>query len=386
MGNGKLHIALMGTRGIPARYGGFETFAEELSTRLVDRGYRVTVYARRKFFEKTEPEFEYKSVQVVKTPTIMHKYLETPLHSLFGFLSIKKDKPDLILLCNAANSPFAFIAKFKGIPLLINVDGVERLRKKWNSLGKLWYKLGERCSVKFATKIIADAKVIKDYYVENYDCEPVVIAYGADAQSRSAGKTLKEFYLEPKKYLLYVSRLEPENNALGVIQAYNSVKTSMPLVIVGDAPYAKDYINSLKKAANNNVIFTGYQFGEAYQELQSNCYAYIQATEVGGTHPALLEAMAYGNCIIANDTPEHKEALEDTGVYYEKNNFEDLTKRMQVVVDSHDLIDACGRKARERQLEYYTWDHITDLYEELILEVLGLKRDSDLDHGRMRVS
>jgi len=368
----KLRVLLLGTRGIPARYGGFETFVEELGARLSDRGHAVVVHSRRPFFARLDnPSFVHRGVRVRAIPTIMHKYLETPLHSLMSFLSLRRFQFDVILLCNAANSPFAWIGRLRGVPVAINVDGIERMRTKWNFLGKLWYALGERCSVLFASEVIADAKVIAEYYRERYKAQPTVITYGATAVQRPPGSVLEKFNLEPGKYLLYVSRLEPENNALGVIKAYNSLKTDMPLVIVGDAPYAREYAATLRKEASDGVVFTGFQFGEAYQEFQSNCYLYIQATEVGGTHPALIEAMSYGNCVVANGTPENHEVLSDAGFFYSKNNFEELSVVLAKLLSDVELVREYGGLAKERAESVYTWDKITDQYEVLFRELTG---------------
>jgi glycosyltransferase involved in cell wall biosynthesis len=367
----KLNIAILGTRGIPARYGGFETFAEELATILTARGHDITVYARRAFFENKPKLQEYKGIKVRVLPTVMHKYLETPLHAFFSLFHVLFCKFDVILLCNAANSPFAWLPKIKGLPIAINVDGIERKRAKWNALGKLWYLLGEKTSVWFATKVIADAKVIFDYYKEKYGICPEVIAYGARANVLSPGNTLKKFNLTPRKYILYVSRLEPENNALGVIEAYNKLNTDMPLVIVGDAPYAKDYVVKLHATACSRVVFTGYQFAEAYHELQSNCYFYIQATEVGGTHPALIEAMAYQNCVVANGTPENVEVLGDAGLIYSKNNFEELSNIMHRLLNNSEEVRHFGALAKTRANAVYSWDRIADQYEALFYSMVS---------------
>lgn len=363
----QLRVALLGTRGIPANYGGFETFAEEISTRLVARGHKVTVYCRHPFFRRKALQTPYRGVDLVSAPTIMQKYLETPLHALTSFLDLWRRKFDVVLLCNAANSPFAWIVRLRGLPLCINVDGIERRRTKWNSLGKLWYRLGERSSVWFASQIVADAEVIAQYYREKFARDSVVIAYGAEPTFLPAGPVLARFNLQSRKYLLYVSRLEPENNALGTIEAYVRSGVSLPLVVVGDAPYADEYKARLRQAANANVIFTGFQFGDAYKELRSHCYAYVQATEVGGTHPALVEAMAYGNCILANQTPEHEEVLGGAGLYYPFNDFEDLAQLIAKVVTDPQLVSRCSELARSRASERYSWDRITDQYERLLL-------------------
>ena len=337
---------------------------------MVARGHAVTVYKRHAFREKVEIESNYKGVRIISSPTIMKKYLETPLHAFFSFLDLFKRDFDVILLCNAANSPFAWLARLAKVPIAINVDGIERNRAKWNLLGRLWYSLGERCSIWFANRVVADAQVISDYYLKKYKKNTVVIAYGANAVKREAGEILSRFKLRAKKYILYVSRLEPENNALGVIEAYNRLTTDYPLVIVGDAPYAKEYIKKIKSIAGPGVVFTGYQFAEAYQELQSNCYIYIQATEVGGTHPALIEAMSYGNCVIANGTPENIEVLADAGIFYSKNNFEELSAILNSLLQDQEKAQGLGESAQARAKAVYNWDKITDSYERLFLQMV----------------
>ena len=159
-----MKIALLGTRGIPARYGGFETFADEISKELTSRGHSVTVYGRRPFFTASTLPSSIDGVGVRITPTIMHKYLETPLHALTSFLDLFTKKFDVVLLCNAANSPFAWLGRLRGLPIAINVDGVERRRSKWNALGRIWYRLGELSSVLFGSAVVSDAHVIADYY------------------------------------------------------------------------------------------------------------------------------------------------------------------------------------------------------------------------------
>lgn len=364
-----MRIAILGTRGVPARYGGFETLAEELGARLVRRGHSVSVCARRYFGQEPVAAFEYRGMRVITLPTVRHKYLETPLHALISFLMLFRFDAEVVLLCNAANSPFSFLVRLAGCALLINVDGIERRRSKWNWLGKLWYRLGEWSSVLFASRIVADAEVISNYYREVYGVNSSVIAYGAEPIKREPAGTLSQFKLLPQGYILYVSRLEPENNALGVVRAYNSLvaagQTKLPLVVVGDAPYAKQYIARLKAEACSSVIFTGFQFAEAYQELRSNCYFYLQASEVGGTHPALVEAMAYGNCVIANDTPEHREVLGEAGLYYARNDFAQLSQLMLKLLNEPALVKTLGENARVRAAKLYSWEVIVDRYETL---------------------
>ncbi|MBP9838800.1 MAG: DUF1972 domain-containing protein [Proteobacteria bacterium] len=379
-----MKIAICGTRGIPACYGGFETFAEELSTRLVDNGYKVVVYGRSHVISYTEKYF--RGVEIRLLPSIKNKYLETPIHSFLTFLHLIFYRVDLALVCNAANSPFLWILRLAGIPVVVNVDGIERNRAKWNSLGKLWYLLGEYCSSIFANKVISDAEVIRQYYHETYNIDSTVIPYGYSKISEELlesktnnlvieladDKILKRFNLLSGQYLLYVSRLEPENNALVVIKAYNQlppdVQNKYPLLIVGDAPYADEYKKKLYEIATKNVIFAGFVFGEDYKTLQTAALLYIQATEVGGTHPALVESMGFANCIISNDTPENREVLSDCGLFYLKNNELDLAGKFSSLLNEPYKILEFRRKALSRAQNVYSWDSVTKKYEDLILD------------------
>ncbi|MCB0319602.1 MAG: DUF1972 domain-containing protein [Bdellovibrionales bacterium] len=366
-----MKIALVGTRGIPGRYGGFETFAEELSTRLVLRGHVVTVFGRTHFFSPWCIE-DYQGVHRIQAWTLFQKHLETPLAALSSFLYLvsRRRDFDVVLLCNAANSIFAFLPRLFGIPVVINVDGIERKRAKWGILARWWYRAGEIFSVLFGNHIIADARSIAHYYAETYGSPSKFLAYGAHARKNTAAGVLEKFGLTPREYFLYVSRLEPENNALGVIRAFNKVNSPYPLVVVGDAPYASEYRRQLHEIAGENVFFTGYQFGDAYHELQANCYLYIQATEVGGTHPALIEAMAHGNCIVANGVPEHFEVLRGAGLYYPKNDFDCLGELLRHLIENRSLVEQHRILAEKEATRSYNWEMICSEYEQFLKSLL----------------
>lgn len=364
-----MKIAILGTRGIPANYGGFETFAEQLGTRMAARGHEITVYGRKHY--STTVRRSYNGVNLVILPTIRHKYFDTVIHTLLSALHAMVQGYDVILICNAANSIFAILPRLFGTPTLVNVDGLERKRKKWNWLGRTYYLLSEWLSTFMPTRIVTDALVIQDYYATRYGKESAMIAYGAEVARRAAPEKLERFGLMPNHYVLYVSRLEPENNAHLVIDAYERVKTDMPLVIVGGAPYAAEYIAQLKSTRDPRVKFTGFVFGEDYRALQQNAYCYVHATEVGGTHPALIEAMGAGNCALTLDTPENMEVMGDAGIIYK--SVDDLVVQLQRIVDSPEKIGEYRRRAMSRVMQYYNWEHITDQYEELLAEMAGLE-------------
>lgn len=368
-----MNLALMGIRGIPANYGGFETFAEQVATRLVKRGHQVTVYGRSNNIKYREPY--YHGVRLVILPTISHKYLDTVAHTfLCAWHAALREKFDAILVCNSANAVFCLIPRLFGQKVAINVDGLEWQRKKWNKLGQWYYKASEWLSTKLADVVVTDSKFIKRYYLEKFKQDSVFIPYGAPTMKVPANDTLRQYGLRPQDYVLYVSRLEPENNAHLVVKAFEQVKTDKRLVVVGDAPYSTDYIRELKATQDPRIIFTGYVFGHGYQELQSNAYFYVQATEVGGTHPALLEGMGFGNCVLANDVPEHREVLEDAGYFFTTSQNGDLAIKMQYLLDHPEAVACAAQKAVEIIKRDYTWEKITEDYEALFLRMLGRKK------------
>lgn len=363
-----MRLAILGTRGIPASYGGFETFAEHLSTRLVSRGHEVTVYCRSHYTSPRQLEFQGVRLQVL--PTIHHKYLDTVVHTFLSALHAAPQRHDAALICNAANAPFAPILRWTGTPVAINVDGLEHKRKKWNFIGRKYYVLAERLATVLPNETVTDARVIQDYYRARYGADSTMIAYGADVERRP-DPLVRRWRVEPNRYVLYVSRLEPENNAHLVIEAFKRVRTAHKLLIVGDAPYAHQYIAKLKRLARGDkrILFTGFVFGRDYRTLQQNAYCYVHATEVGGTHPALLEAMGFGNCVLTLAAPENVEAIGDAGIPYTDET--DLAEKLQRVLRDGSLVHAYRNRAQMRVQQKYDWEYVVDRYEELFARMAG---------------
>jgi glycosyltransferase involved in cell wall biosynthesis len=215
--------------------------------------------------------------------------------------------------------------------------------------------------------------VIEDYYRRQFKRETKCIPYGTELYPRGHLKQrLDSLGLEPDGYVLYVSRLEPENNALLVVEAYRESPTKLPLVVVGDAPYARDYIRRVKNAADDRVRFLGYRFGEDYHALQANARVYVQATEVGGTHPALVEALGHRNAVLAHDVPEHREVVGDAGRYFKYRDSKDLAVQLKILLGDDQLIARMRHAAEQRVLEHYGWDAVTTDYEVYFQEMLAL--------------
>lgn len=365
-----MRIALLGTRGIPGNYGGFETFAEELSVRLVARGHDVVVYCRNGY--GSDGMVEHQGVRLVHLPAIRHKYAETISHTFLSALHALLRRYDIVYVCNSANSPICYLPWARGQRVVLNVDGLEWRRQKWGRVAKRYYRWAARLASRMPIEVVTDAEVIRDYYRGRFGRETRCIAYGTELFERGhLAERVHDLGLEPNRYVLYVSRMEPENNALMVVEAYRDVQTDLPLVMVGDAPYAKEYLARVRAAADPRTRFLGYRFGDEYHALQANAAVYIQATEVGGTHPALVEAMGHRNAVLAHDVPEHREVLGDAGRYYGRGDRADLARQLQNVLDDPHAIEALRASAEQRVRERYSWDAVAGSYERYFGELVG---------------
>ncbi|MHB1047431.1 MAG: DUF1972 domain-containing protein [Thermoanaerobaculia bacterium] len=362
-----MRLAILGTRGVPAAYGGFETLAEELSARLAARGHEVTVYARRGAVR--EAVSRWRGVRVVFAPTFRHKYLDTVVHGVTSGLHAAVAAYDAVLVCNGANALACRLPRLlgAGTRVLLNVDGLERNRRKWNRLGKAVYALSERLSCVLPDVVVTDAEEIRRYYRERYGAESAFVPYGSDLPEPEDATVLGSLGLEPERYLLYVSRFEPENNPDAVVRAYRDVPGELPLLLVGSAPYAEGFIARLEDEAERDprVVLPGAIYGEGYRALLANAAAYVHATEVGGTHPALIEAMGYGRPVLVHDTPENREVAGDAALFWDAREPGTLTRLLSALLPDAARRASIGEAARRRAEERYRWDDVTDAYEAL---------------------
>lgn len=361
-----MRIALLGTRGIPASYSGFETCVEQLGQRLAERGHQVTVYCRSHHI--TYRGSCYKGMRLVKMRTIRNKYLDTIVHSFLCSLHALRVRYDIALYFIAGNSLVSWIPRLVGSKTIINVDGLDWKREKWPHLAKQYIRFAEYLATKLPNAYVTDSHVVRDYYRRRFASEAPYIPYGSEVERVAPGETLAKFALEPNRYFLSVGRLVPENCAHHLVEAFRQLDTDLKCVIVGDAAYADDYIAALRDSAGEDarIVFTGYVFGKGYHELGSNAFLFVGASEVGGTHPALVEAMAFGNCVVVNNTPENLETIGDAGFAYDGQvGASSLKAVLQRLLAVPELVQEYGLRARRRAHTHYTWEAVTDAYETL---------------------
>ena len=364
----KLRIALLGARGIPASYGGFETFAEQLSIRLVERGHDVTVYA-----ETSESSVEDTFYQGVR---VRHK--RRPRWGAASVLAYDcaclwdaRRGYDLVYMLGYGAAWACWWPRVFGVPVWINVDGLEWARSKWGRAARIYLRCMEWVASRVATRLIADAEAIAQRFRETYPkgAPSSFIAYGAElVQDRDVDPSvLSAWGLKPRRYMLVVARPEPENHILEIVQGYEMHGGDWPLVIVGDVSGATAYQQLLREHASDRVRFVGgiYDTGQL-ASLRVHAACYLHGHSVGGTNPSLLEALACGNWVIAHDNPFNREVARDAADYFATP--EQLARSLDLVVGQSDaMLPQRSQRARDIVAEHYTWEGIADAYEALML-------------------
>jgi len=355
-----MNIAILGVRGIPSRYGGFETSAEQTAIRMVQQGHDVTVYCRAT--SKTRVLDEYNGVNLIFLPTIRLKSLETIVHSLVaGFHAAFIHKGfDVVHMYNAASSFGGVFVKISGKKLVMTLDGVEWDRDNWGWVAKKIWKIATWLSVKVSDKVICDSKVVGDYFMSLFGDEIEYIPYGAKRLDKSLVLDVA-LGLEKRKYFLFVGRFVKEKGVDVLIEAYKKVNTDYPLVLIGDNENDPEYVEKLKKSAGDNVHFFGYRYGDEYESLLVNARAYVSASMLEGTSPSLLAAMGAQVCCLVNGIKENKETGGDSVIYFD-GSVDDLAEKLSSLVSSVAMLDEYSLKGFRRVTSHYDWDVVTSNY------------------------
>ncbi len=371
-----MRIALLGTRGVPAAYSGFETAVEAIGTRLAARGHEVAVYCRPHAVAARYRT--YRGMRLVHLPTIATKHLDTLVHTLLSTVHMAfVVRPDVAICFIVGNAPSAALSRALGVPTILNVDGLDSERAKWSGPAKAYLRWAQRNARRCADRLVTDSEVLQRIYRDRYGAGTEFIPYGADMTGPDDGQHLARFGLRPRGYILFVGRLVPENNAHVLLEAFSGLATDLRLVVVGDAPYEARYQDHLRARFGNDprIVFTGYLFDEGYRELSRNAEIFVVPSEVGGSHPVLLEAICAGNCVVVNDHEPNLEVLGDAGLSYPgAEGAAGLRHTLRGLLDDPQRIVALRAAALERARGLRSWDAVTDAYEDLARVVIDEHR------------
>ncbi|MEU4017136.1 glycosyltransferase [Microbacterium sp. NPDC028030] len=358
-----LTIAMVGTRGVPAAYGGFETAIEEVGRRLADRGHDVVVYTR----GSERREKEYLGMRVVHLPAVPVKQVETLSHTGLSALHLMFGRrPDATFVFNAANSPFLPLLRLRRAPVALHMDGLEWRRSKWGPRGKAYYRWAEQFGVRTADALIADAPGIADYYRHQFDVPTELIRYGAPILDELPERSVAEMDLTPGGYHLVVARFEPENHVLEIVKGYHDSDAELPLVVVGSAPYSAGYTQEIQRVADGDDrirLVGGVYDQELLDALYANALTYLHGHSVGGTNPSLLRAMGAGTAVIGFDVPFNREVLDGNGWFFSDSS--DVAAHVVAAEADPELTASRAETVQEIARTRFRWDDVADEYEAL---------------------
>jgi glycosyltransferase involved in cell wall biosynthesis len=371
-----MRISMMGTRGVPARYGGFETCVEEIGQRLAKMGHEVSVYCRRVENEggacEPAPE-DYLGMRLVWLPALRRKTLETLSHTALSVRHAMSHAPDVAFVFNAANAPLLPLLRARRIPVATHVDGLEWKRAKWNGMGRRYYRAAEALAVRWSDALIADSRGIQDYYRERFSVPTEYLPYGAPVLGATGSARIAELGLRPGRFHLVVARFEPENHVHLAIEGYSRSRAAHPLVVVGSAPYADDYTAELERlaAADRRVRLLGAVWDQQLlDELYASALTYVHGHSVGGTNPSLLRAMGAGAATSAFDVNFNREVLGEHGRYFATP---DELAALCEHAEAEPMATAERGRAQLDTLDRYDWDGVATGYERLAVRLAGTR-------------
>ncbi len=366
---------MLGLYGMPLprlHFTGFETGFGEIAPRLVEAGHEVTIYCRRSHYAPEMRVPSERGVRMVYVPSPGGKNFSGLVATLFAVLhAVARGDYDVFFFVNVGMGHHAALCRALGKKVVMNVNGLDWKRAKWGPVARAYFLSAAYAAMRFCNRLVTDAEAMRKYYLDEFGKETTMIAYGAYVESSERSELVRQFGIEPDEYYLIASRLIPENHADLIIEGFIESGTPRKLVIAGGANYDSPFHRRLKEIANDRVIFTGHIHDQSVmKELHCNCFAYVHGHSVGGTNPSLLKAMGYGNLVLALDTVFNREVLADTGLLFPKDAHA-LAALMRKVEGDAGLVSDLRQRAPRRIRAEYSWDKVSDQYDQLFREVAG---------------
>ena len=357
-------IAFLGMKHCPAfGQGGIEVVVEELSTRMVQLGCKVTCFNRNGKNEKNKKLKEYKGIKLVSVPTIDMRGAAAASASLTAAVRAAFGKFDVVHFHAEGPCAMMWLPKLFGKRCVATVHGLDHQRSKWGRFASKYILFGEKCAVKFADEIIVLSKGVQDYFMDTYGRETVYIPNGVNRPVvREADQIQQKFGLKKDDYILYLARLVPEKGLHYLIEAFKQIKTDKKLVIAGGSSDTDPYVNQLKEMAKDDkrIVFTGFVRGELLDELYSNAYIYTLPSDLEGMPLSLLEAMSYGNCCLVSDIAECTEVVEDKAVIFRKSDISDLREKLQELCDNASMAEKYKSQSADFIFSKCSWDEAVE--------------------------
>ena len=356
--------------GIPARYGGFETCVEEVAIRLASKGHEVIVYCG---YRDSKPQTRfYKGVQMIFVPCLKNKFLDFPFRAFVSTLDVLHRKVDIAHFFGSDAWPFTIALRIMSIKTVLTLDGLVWNRSSYPIMVRKILRVTAGFALYLPHVTIVDSKIVKEWYRKHFDKPPTYVPYGANIDLTDPDETiLNKEGLEKRRYFLFVGRLVQEKGVHYLVEAFKKINKDFKLIIVGGDPYSKEYESFLRKNASENTKFLGYVYGADFLNLCKGAYLYVSPSNLEGTSPALLTAMALGKCVLVSDIAENLETIGDAGFSFRHGNSEDLKDKLEFLLANPELVDKAQRKAIDRVSNHYNWNNITDQMEKKYLTLFN---------------
>lgn len=355
-----MRIAMIGQKGIPARYGGIERHVDEISVRLAARGHDVFVYCRPYY---TLTQGDYKGVHLVKLPSIKTRHLDAATHSLISTAHVLSMKADVVHYHALGPSGLSFLPRMAGARTVATVHGLDWRGGKWGSLAKWVLQRCEYMACHFPSETVVVSNILKAYFYENYGRDVTYIPNGVSIMDPVEPVNIGRYGVSPGDYFLFVGRLGPEKGCHILVEAFTKTSSTKKLLMVGSGHMNPGYEARLRSLADDRVIFPGEIYGDILSEVWDGAYAVIHPSVTEGMSLSLLEAMAHRRCVIVSDIPENSEVVGDAGVKFKSGDVADLARVIDEIDGSPEVTRAEGEKAVTRVDEAYNWDSIVDSLE-----------------------
>ncbi len=369
-----LRIAMLGTRGVPANYGGLETVAEEVGARLAERGHRVTIYCRA--HNSATDARTYRRMRRIVLPSLHQKYLDTPSHTVVAVPHALAHRSDVVHVFGVGNATWLPLLSRAARATVISVDGMDWRRRKWPPVAKFALERSSVLAARWSDACVTDSLEVARYYQREHRRDVHYIAHGVDTRTIDGVDALRAHGLCDRGYVLFVGRLTPEKGVHHLIDAFVSLDTDRQLVIAGEASEVS-YGRSLhaRAAGDPRVHLLGPMYGDPVRQLFAHAYLYVQPSEMEGTSLSLVEAMGYGNCVVVSDIAENLETVGDAGLPFDAiHPVASLRAVLADLIASPARVEHHRVAARRFALARYSWDRVTDDHERLYRDVLQAKR------------
>ncbi len=363
-----MKIAMFGIKGIPVPAGA-EVVAEQVGSRLAQRGHQVTVYVRPNY---SDPKIKtYKGMRLVHLPSIPTKNLDAITHGFLASLAVIASDAEIVHIHATGSSIFALLPRLFGIKTVVQSHGLDWQRAKWGKFAKFYLRLTDYSTVHFPNATTAVSEKMTDHYQRMTPRKVLYIPNGIAKCQKAQPDLIRQYGVEGNDYLFFASRFVPEKGLHYLIEAFERLNTNKKLILAGDGEYNSEYARKLKTYASDKIIFTGFVQGALLQELLSNAYIYILPSEIEGLSTGLLEAMNYGNCVLVSDIQENLEVIEDVGFTFKNRNVDDLEARLRYLLQNEELVKSYKIAAEKHVSKLYDWETTTDMFEKLYKQILA---------------